>query len=1161
MIAAAGLGISAAGPLGPGSAFLPEAEAQAPAVSTTVRPGRWSDPGTWDTPPTRDRRVRILHDLVIDGGEAGRIDALAGTTTLAGTLHAYGSFVVNGADLHGTEGQLLFHVPDDRLFTGNTGKGTEIPGLGDFLPDDTGLWVLPGSCIHLNGAPVTSWLNAIPKSPTGTALGARALGYASIGNGEANLAYAPTGWRTGDRIALTSPRGGYRVAELHSVSGNRITYAEIKSNPTDPDFTADSIQVDERWVHPKVANLSRRVVIASADVTEAQPFHRAHTIYMHGACVDIHNTEFRNLGARAKLGRYPVHLHHTRQGHHDDDGGHDDHACGPSNVCVMGSSIWQDVTDAGSRFIAIHNTQGACVTNNVGLRSQGHGFFMEDGREVGNHVVGNLSIDVRGPEELPVFQGGVNGINSAHHFWLRADNVVEGNAAVGVPSSDFAGKDPRIVHPAPVGLVILPHTTGPIVSNECTDNEFHGMEGYSAWGAVLGTRFVRLVSAYAGIAAYTPVSAWNFFSPLSTLEDPTLLFSGEKSVAYGSHLYLNYATGITVTGGVLAGRTGLQAHYAVAGFRMDGTRVYGGALLHPTYWDFAGTFTNVQVDLTRLFEGIYQFPNRCAPGLARFSNVTGRVNGVAATLDGDYTHPFNTLFPGLEGVSVGNGVKLTARAPVTGFIRIPYLVQGMLWVVLPVGKGDVRTATLYPIREDEASWRQLSPGYLHGFPPGDYDVRVDFPDGGSDTRRLRVTAGAITTFDLNWAPKVQSLVVSPGSVAGGTPATGTVTLSLAAPAGGVAVTLTSSDAAARLPASVTVSAGATSAFFTVSTSAVANAVHAALTASAGGESATATLTVEAPPPPPPPPGEGLRINAGGGEYVSATLGAFQADSHFNGGTSYLCPTPISGTSDPSLYQTMRYAQVLTYNLPAAAGTYTLKLHFAEPYWWQAGARTFNVKVNGTSVLQNFDIWAAAGGGFKAVVKSFPVTSPGPVAVTLEGVVGQPVISALELVGSGAGGGGGTPPPPPPAAEALRINAGGGQYVSATLGTFQADSHFSGGTSYLCPTPIRGTSDPSLYQTMRYAPVLTYSLPAAPGAYALKLHFAEPYWWYAGARTFNVKVNGTTVLPNFDIWAAAGDGFKAVVRSFPVTSAGTVTVTLEGVVGQPVISALELVPAG
>ncbi len=94
---------------------------------------------------------------------------------------------------------------------------------------------------------------------------------------------------------------------------------------------------------------------------------------------------------------------------------------------------------------------------------------------------------------------------------------------------------------------------------------------------------------------------------------------------------------------------------------------------------------------------------------------------------------------------------------------------------------------------------------------------------------------------------VSSLALNPASVVGGNTSQGTVTLSAAAPSGGAFVTLSSSNTiVATVPASVTVSAGATSATFTASTSAVATSTPVTITASYNATSKTATLTVTPP---------------------------------------------------------------------------------------------------------------------------------------------------------------------------------------------------------------------------------------------------------------------------------------------------------------------------
>ena len=97
---------------------------------------------------------------------------------------------------------------------------------------------------------------------------------------------------------------------------------------------------------------------------------------------------------------------------------------------------------------------------------------------------------------------------------------------------------------------------------------------------------------------------------------------------------------------------------------------------------------------------------------------------------------------------------------------------------------------------------------------------------------------------LGSAQTVKTLALNPTTVYAGYPSTGTVTLSAAAPTGGLVVTLASNSSSATVGANVTVPAGSTSATFTVATvQQGATQASATITASANSSSQTATLTI------------------------------------------------------------------------------------------------------------------------------------------------------------------------------------------------------------------------------------------------------------------------------------------------------------------------------
>ena len=146
-------------------------------------------------------------------------------------------------------------------------------------------------------------------------------------------------------------------------------------------------------------------------------------------------------------------------------------------------------------------------------------------------------------------------------------------------------------------------------------------------------------------------------------------------------------------------------------------------------------------------------------------------------------------------------------------------------------------------------------------------------------------------------------------------------------------------------------------------------------------------------------GTPVQINSGG-----PAVSPFVADKDFVGGgtISHTNTIDLSGVTNPAptaVYQTARVGN-FTYTVPGftAGSSHTVRLHFAETFFNTAGSRTFNVLINGTQVLTNFDIFAAAGAQNKAIVEQFTVNanSSGQYVVQFTSVVNQSLLSGIEV---------------------------------------------------------------------------------------------------------------------------------------------------------------------
>jgi hypothetical protein len=152
----------------------------------------------------------------------------------------------------------------------------------------------------------------------------------------------------------------------------------------------------------------------------------------------------------------------------------------------------------------------------------------------------------------------------------------------------------------------------------------------------------------------------------------------------------------------------------------------------------------------------------------------------------------------------------------------------------------------------------------------------------------------------------------------------------------------------------------------------------------------------------------IRINAGATTpYTSPSTGfTWSADAYFKGGTTLSSPNTITGTTDPTLYKAQRVGNATSatwsYTISLPAGSYDVKLHFAEVQKTAAGQRVFNLdlfQTTGTD-LASFDIYAQAGGANKALVKTFTgvvVNSGVSLRITTSVVTDFPAIAAIEVI--------------------------------------------------------------------------------------------------------------------------------------------------------------------
>ncbi len=313
----------------------------------------------------------------------------------------------------------------------------------------------------------------------------------------------------------------------------------------------------------------------------------------------------------------------------------------------------------------------------------------------------------------------------------------------------------------------------------------------------------------------------------------------------------------------------------------------------------------------------------------------------------------------------------------------------------------------------------------------------------------------------------------------------------------------------------------------------------------------------------------IRILAGASKPSIDSFGRlWGADAHYTGGKALVASPPLAGLAP--VYRAYRKG-AFAYDIPLAPGCYELHLHFFEAELGNAvqggeTSRLFDVELNGRRVLRQFDVIADAGGSRTPDEKVLTDVSPAADGFLHLGFPEgrfQAVLSGIEVL-----------PGAPGRMRPVRITAQSRPFLSADGLLFGPDRFARGGNTVVRTRSVLGTTpDPGLFRAERFGN-FRYTIPVAPGRYALNLYFAETFFGTAngrrlgvGARQFDVFCGGQALLRDFDVMKEAGGENRPLVRTFnglAPNAQGKLILDFVPVRNLATLSALEVVaepPAG
>lgn len=393
-------------------------------------------------------------NVVIEANEVAYLDESANidTLTIRGQLHCDASRAQNVIELKvktiilegGTFQCGTSANPYNKkliISLKNSGLDPKVnPGQRGIIVESGGKINLTGNRKNSGWYKINDTLNAGEQTLT-VAYGALADANASSLRGAQPM--MPTiPWSVGDQIVVGPTGYNYAEAEkftITAVNGNQITldhpalYTHWGENQTIHSRVLGIFNLDER---AEVANLNRNILIRPDESTALidegiLPTSQigGHIMVHLGGQAYIDSIELSRMGQAGVMGRYPFHWHW---------------AADVNGQYIKNSSIHNSF----QRCVTVHRTHSALIQNNVCYNFKGHGYFLEDGNEINNKIIGNLAMKAIAPSTAKLllasddvrigYSESQGRFPSVSGFWIsNPKNIVKHNSVSGSIGTGF----------------------------------------------------------------------------------------------------------------------------------------------------------------------------------------------------------------------------------------------------------------------------------------------------------------------------------------------------------------------------------------------------------------------------------------------------------------------------------------------------------------------------------------------------------------------------------------------------------------------------------------------------------------------------------------------------------------------------------------------------
>lgn len=310
-------------------------------------------------------------------------------------------------------------------------------------------------------------------------------------------------WKVGDEIAIASTSYNPHEAEKFKITSidrrtgriglsGVVQYRHLGETELYQTQYQGPVVLDQR---AEVVNLTRSILITAEDYTQvvndktdlnsalakrslpilSQTQLGGHVMVHRQGFAAVDSVEFKHMGQAGLMARYPFHWHLVGDA---------------TGQFIRNSAIHESF----QRCITVHQTNNTQVHNNACYNFKGHGYFLEDGNEVGNRITNNIGIRATFPDldkvllksDSPQQTEAQGRFPHVSVFWIsHPSNIIKYNVAAGSVGTGFWMSFEDVIKDSAGNVLARPLTSA---TQEFNYNTAHStVTGFTWDGAAMGS--------------------------------------------------------------------------------------------------------------------------------------------------------------------------------------------------------------------------------------------------------------------------------------------------------------------------------------------------------------------------------------------------------------------------------------------------------------------------------------------------------------------------------------------------------------------------------------------------------------------------------------------------------------------------------------------------